>query len=108
MRFRRELLKGCMTTLILAALRDRPQYANELRKTILERSVGAFAIPSGSIYPCLHRLEKKGLLISREEGLVRVYLLTKKGGQELEYSLREWRLFSRAMDVTLEGEGTKN
>ncbi|HPA47118.1 MAG TPA: PadR family transcriptional regulator [bacterium] len=104
MRFRRELLKGCMTTLILSALKDRRQYANELRKTVLQRSAGAFAIPSGSIYPCLHRLEEKGLLCSQEEGMVRVYELTRRGNQELEYSVREWSLFSRAMDVTLGGK----
>ena len=105
MRFRRELLKGNLRTLILQVLSDRPQYANEIRRTLEERSAGAFSIPEGSIYPILHRLEDKGLIESEQQeetGLkVRVYRLTPEGEKELQYCLREWRMFSRAMDVAL-------
>ena len=101
MKFRRELLKGNLTTLILHSLLLRPQYANELRKTLQERSAGAFSVPEGSIYPVLHRLEGKGMIISGAKDAVRVYRLTPKGKQELDYSLREWKLFKRAMDITL-------
>ena len=102
MRFRRELLKGCLTTLILNALSGRPQYANELRKTLEESSAGAFSIPEGSIYPILHRLEDKGWITSElNENGTRVYRVSPLGKKELEYGLREWRLFSRAMDITL-------
>ena len=104
MRFRRELLKGSLTTLILQALSLRPQYANEIRKTLQERSAGAFSVPEGSIYSLLHRLESKGLISSEQNDTVRIYGLTAKGRKELEYSLREWRLFCRAMDITLGGE----
>ena len=104
MRFRRELLKGNLTTLILHTLSLRPQYANELRKTLQERSAGAFSVPEGSIYPVLHRLESKGLIASEPKDTVRVYQLTAKGEKELHYSLREWKLFCRAMDIALTGE----
>lgn len=105
MRFRRELLKGNLTTLVLRVLSDRPQYANQIRRTLKQRSAGAFSIPEGSIYPILHRLEDKGLIVSeqREEAgvTVRVYRLTPDGEKELQYSVREWWVFSRAMDVAL-------
>jgi DNA-binding PadR family transcriptional regulator len=108
MRFRRELLKGNLATLILWVLRDQPQYANQIRRTLERRSAGAFSIPEGSIYPILHRLERKGLIVSehKEEtgAVVRVYRLTPGGEKELQYCLREWRMFSRAMDVALSGD----
>lgn len=108
MRFRRELLKGNLTTLILHVLSDRPGYASEIRRALKERSAGAFSIPEGSIYPTLHRLENKGLVVSEQkekEGLnVRVYRLTPEGEKELQYCLREWRMFSRAMEVALNDE----
>ena len=108
MRFRRELLKGSLTTLILQVLSEKPQYANQIRRTLEQRSAGAFSVPEGSIYPILHRLEKKGMIVSEyreEEGVTfRIYRLTSEGNKELEYCLREWKMFSRAMDVALSGE----
>ncbi len=105
MRFRRELLKGCLRTLILRVLADQPSYANKIRRILDEQSAGAFQIPEGTIYSVLHRLEDKGLIASepREDGM-KVYRLTGEGKRELEYSLREWRMFSRAMDVALGGK----
>ncbi len=102
MRFRRELLKGCLRTLILKVLADQPCYANEIRRHLDAKSAGAFQIPEGTIYSVLHRLEDKGLIVSESsESAVRIYKLTEEGKKELEYSLREWQMFSRAMDVAL-------
>lgn len=58
------------------------------------------------MYPALHRLEKAGLLTSRwSEGgrRKRIYELTRRGKGALREQERDWREFSRAVDVVLRG-----
>ena len=59
---RNELLRGAMTYLVLAVLRDDEQYGYQIAQHIAARSDGAFAPSEGSLYPALHRLEAEGAL----------------------------------------------
>jgi DNA-binding PadR family transcriptional regulator len=69
------------------------------------RSRGAFALPEGTIYPALHRLERAGLLASGWSNASgrkrRVYKLTARGRRRLDTSKREWNDFASAVDAVL-------
>lgn len=109
MRFDRELLKGHLKVMVLRALEDGPGHAYAMRKWIEEQTLEVFQIPEGTLYPTLHRLEKEGLVesgrVAREKKpAIRQYQLTARGRKTLEESRREWRFFSRAMDLLMNRE----
>jgi DNA-binding PadR family transcriptional regulator len=65
------------------------------------RSDGAFALPEGTVYPALHRLESAGLLASGWDVVAgrrrRIYHLTLAGEAALAEQAAQWREFSGSM-----------
>jgi transcriptional regulator len=102
---RAEALKGHLDALILAVLAEGPLHGYAIIEKLKHRSDGAFALPEGTIYPALHRLEAAGLLSSAwsdgEGRRRRVYQLTRRGRRELGARRSEWRDFSRAVEAVL-------
>jgi PadR family transcriptional regulator len=100
-----EDLKGHLDSLVLAVLAAAPAHGYAVVEELKQRSGGAFALPEGTVYPALHRLERSGLLASRwsEAGgrRRRVYRLTQRGRRRLETRRSEWRAFARAVDSVL-------
>ena len=97
-----QLLKGAMTFLVLAVLRDGEQYGYQVALRIRERSGGAFVPSEGSLYPTLHRLEADGALVATwrdgERGpRRRWYRITPRGVAQLVALEREWLAFSGAV-----------
>jgi DNA-binding PadR family transcriptional regulator len=56
------LTPSCNEALILASLREGPKHGYQLALDIEERSAGAFRFQHGTLYPILHKLEKRGLI----------------------------------------------
>jgi PadR family transcriptional regulator len=102
---RAESLKGHLDALILAVLADGPLHGYAIIDKLKQRSDGTFALPEGTVYPALHRLEAAGLLASEwsdgEGRRRRVYELTRRGQRELGTRRSEWREFSRAVEAVL-------
>src|SRR6266576_4413140 len=102
---RAETLKGHLDFLLLATLADEPAHGYRIIEALKRRSAGAFALPEGTVYPALHRLEQAGLLKSSwAPGTTRrrrVYSLTAKGRRKLGERRAEWGSFSRAIDSVL-------
>ena len=86
--------------LLLASLRTGPAHGYGVINDLKRRSEGAFDLQEGTIYPALHRLERRGLIESDwsiENGRRRrVYRLTPKGEGALEQQTAAWQSFSRA------------
>jgi PadR family transcriptional regulator, regulatory protein PadR len=106
---RRETIRGHLDMLLLAVLRREPGHGYAVIQRLADASHGAFDLPEGTIYPALHRLERKGLLESREvefEGRRRrVYAITSTGREALVEHVDEWRSFSISIGHTLEVAG---
>ncbi len=100
-----EALKGHLDALILAVVAAEPTHGYAIIEELKRRSGGAFALPEGTVYPALHRLERAGLLASSwsEAGgrKRRVYRLTGSGRRELGLRRKEWRSFARAVEAVL-------
>jgi transcriptional regulator len=101
-----EMLKGHLDTMVLAALAAGPQHGYAVIQEIQRRSSGVFALPEGTIYPALHRLEQAGLLASEwttaESGRQRrVYSLTRSGTRALAKRRQVWQRFSEAIGGVL-------
>jgi len=100
-----EELKGHLDGLILAVVAAAPAHGYAIIEELKRRSRGAFALPEGTVYPALHRLERAGLLESGWSASTgrkrRVYKLTRRGRGQLEARKSEWREFARAIDAVL-------
>ncbi len=103
MRYGRELLKGNTEPLLLSLINRQPMYGYQMIKELERRSKGYFTFKEGTLYPALHRLEERGLIIGRWERLAtgqerRYYYITKNGRRALEEKVTEWRGFTRAVN----------
>jgi DNA-binding PadR family transcriptional regulator len=102
---RTDAVKGYLDLLLLAELDRGAGHGYALIERLRERSSGTFAFPEGTIYPALHRLERGGLLRSEwSTGRARrrrIYSIRRQGRAVLKDHLREWRLFSRAVERVL-------
>jgi len=63
-------------------------------------------VPQGSLYPALHRLENRGLLVAdwkeTETGReAKFYRLTRKGRAQLEMEAASWRRLAEAVGLIL-------
>jgi DNA-binding PadR family transcriptional regulator len=99
-----EALKGHLDALILAVVAAEPIHGYAIIEELKRRSSGTLALPEGTVYPALHRLEAAGMLSSSwSEGARRrrVYRLTRRGRRELGLRRAEWTQFSRAVEAVL-------
>jgi DNA-binding PadR family transcriptional regulator len=104
---RAEVLKGHLDGLLLATLRAGPRHGYAVIEALRAGSDGRFDLPTGTVYPALHRLERAGLVSSRwsvESGRRRrTYALTDAGLRALDAERSQWREFSGAVSALLEG-----
>jgi PadR family transcriptional regulator PadR len=102
-----ETLKGHLDGLLLAIVAAGPAHGYAIIEELARRSGGAFALPEGTVYPALHRLERAGLLSSRWSTDAprrrRVYELTARGCRALGTEREHWRSFATAVDTVLAG-----
>jgi DNA-binding PadR family transcriptional regulator len=101
---RSEALKGHLDSLILAVVASGPMHGYAIIEELKRRSGGSLALPEGTVYPALHRLEGAGLLTSSwSDGARRrrVYRLTRSGRRELGIRRSEWRDFAATIEAVL-------
>jgi PadR family transcriptional regulator len=103
-----QVLKGHLDTLLLAALADGPRHGYAIKEALREGSGGRFDLPTGTIYPALHRLEDAGL-IAGDWSIVdgrrrRTYRLTPAGTKRLHTERSSWQEFAAAVTGLLEAK----
>jgi PadR family transcriptional regulator, regulatory protein PadR len=104
MSIRAEELKGHLDSLILAVVSSEPLHGYAVIEELKRRSGGALALPEGTVYPALHRLERSGLLSSAWSDAGRrrrVYQLTPRGRRELGERRESWRVFATTVEAVL-------
>ena len=101
----KSLISGSTAMLLLKLLSEKDMYGYEMIETLRQRSENVFELKAGTLYPLLHSLEEKGLLVVYEQefgGKVRKYYsLTKQGGKLLEKKTEEWKEYSAAVSNVL-------
>ena len=96
------MLQGTLDLLVLQTLRWGPQHGYGIARMIQANSQQALHVETGSLYPALHRLERKKLIaadwkVSENKQRVRVYRLTPGGKKQLAVEQSWWAKFSRAI-----------
>ena len=104
---RADVLQGMLDMLILKTLAAAPLHGYAIAQRINRTSRALVEVPQGSLYPALHRLERRGLLaagwVDTDTGRrARVYRLTRKGRTELGREIAGWQRLSQAIDWILE------
>lgn len=107
MRVDKELSKGSHELILLKLLGRKDMYGYQLIQEMSLLSEQAFEMSQGSLYPFLHALERKGLIISysQPEGKRerRFYHLTDGGREALVEKEAQWGRYIRAMEQILKG-----
>lgn len=99
---RLELLQGTLEMMILRTLLLGPSNGYQIAKSIEQMSDQVLQIDHGSLYPALHRLEKRGWLaakwsVSDTGRKARLYRLTAAGRKQLLQEQTKWERLTRAI-----------
>jgi len=90
-----ELPQGTLDLLILRTLQLEPQHGWAVGARLRQISGDALRIPQGSLYPALHRLERRGWIrakwgLSENNRRSRYYELTALGRRQLDAEVTAW------------------
>jgi transcriptional regulator len=102
-RTRTELLQGTLDMLILRTLLFGPAHGHEIARHIQNTTDDVLKLEHGSLYPALHRLERKGWLASkwdthRERNReCKYYRLTPAGRKQLDAAESKWKRLQQAI-----------
>ena len=101
-----DLVRGALEPVILEVIAGGATYGYEIAKAIERASDGRLLAQEGTLYPALHRLEKRGLLeaewdLSPEGRQRKHYRLTAAGRKERQALRKEWTEFTRTVNLIL-------
>jgi transcriptional regulator len=104
---RRELPQGTLDLLILKTLSLEPQHGWAISERLQQVSKGVVHVQQGSLYPSLHRLERRGWIKakwapSENNRQAKYYELTRAGRKQLEADTTSWRTLSRTIGQILD------
>lgn len=103
-----ELPQGTLELLILRTLAGGPRHGWDITERIQQVSSDALRVKQGSLYPALHRMERRGLLKahwgpSESNRRAKYYELTRRGRSQLEAGTSGWTQLTVAVGKVLEG-----
>src|SRR3954447_21396086 len=103
---RSDLLQGTLDMLILKVIALGPTHGYAIAQRLQQMSGAVLQVQQGSLYPALHRLEKRRWLraewATSETGReARFYTLTRLGRQQLEEQRANWDRLSSAVTAVL-------
>jgi len=101
-----DLPQGTLELLILRMLALGPQHGWAISERIKQMSQHALQVQQGSLYPALHRLERRGWIAARwrtseNNRRAKYYDLTATGRRQLEAEAKEWRRLIAAIELVL-------
>src|SRR5919197_1523723 len=101
-----DLLQGTLDVLILKIVALEPLHGYGIAHRIRQISRDVLQVQQGSLYPALHRLEKRGWLRAEwgeaETGReAKFYSLTRLGRKQLEAETANWDRLSEAVTLIL-------
>ena len=102
-----DLPQGTLDLLILRTLSLEPLHGWAVSERIQQISSDVLRVQQGSLYPALHRLERRGWIKARwgtseNNRRAKFYELTKAGRRELEIEQDAWQKLTAAVSQILE------
>jgi PadR family transcriptional regulator len=102
-----DLPQGTLDLLLLKTVALEPQHGWAVAQRLHQISSATLQIRQGSLYPALHRLERRGWIkaewrISDQGRRAKYYALTRRGRGQLEREVALWRRLSAAVADVLD------
>jgi PadR family transcriptional regulator, regulatory protein PadR len=102
-------LQGTLAMLILRTLQWGPSHGYGIVQALRTQSGEILQLETGSLYPALHRLERRGWVTSdwkqtESNQRARCYSLTAAGRKELQDDLDRWKQMVDVIGRILHGE----
>lgn len=102
-----DLPQGTLDLLILRTLATEPKHGWAISERVQEISSDVLRIQQGSLYPALHRLERRGWIkprwgTSENNRRAKYYELTRSGRKQLELEKSLWRRLTTAVGQILD------
>jgi PadR family transcriptional regulator PadR len=102
-----DLPQGTLDLLILRTLALGPKHGWAISERILQVSSKVLQVQQGSLYPALHRLERRGWIkphwgLSDNNRRAKYYELTRTGRKQLQAEELEWKKLAAAVAQVLE------
>ena len=102
-----DLPQGTLDLLILKALSLEPMHGWAISERIQQVSRAALQIPQGSLYPALHRLERRGWIkaewgASDNNRKAKYYQLTAAGRKQLGAETDAWQRLTSAVSLVMD------
>jgi transcriptional regulator len=106
---RLDLPQGTLDLLILKALSLEPMHGWAITERLRQVSRALLQVPQGSIYPALHRLERRGWIAaewrpSDNNRKAKYYELTRLGKKQLTAETQQWARLTTAVGFVLDME----
>ncbi|HEX6132362.1 MAG TPA: PadR family transcriptional regulator [Longimicrobiales bacterium] len=103
---RLDLPQGTLDLLILKALSPGRRHGWSISERIHEVSREVLQVPQGSLYPALHRLERRGWIrsewgASENNRRAKYYELTRAGRKQLAAETAAWEKLTKAVSLVL-------
>lgn len=100
------LLQGTLDVLVLKAVSWGPAHGYGVARWLQDVTDDALRIEEGSLYPALHRLEKRGYVeatwgLSENKRKAKYYRITSRGRQQLKQEASSWSAFAAAVAKVL-------
>jgi DNA-binding PadR family transcriptional regulator len=94
---RADELRGHLDAVLLSVIDDAPAHGYAIVEALRVRSGGSLDLPTGTVYPALHRLERAQLISSTWSTVDgrkrRTYVVTEHGKRVLSEERSAWRTF---------------
>src|SRR6202162_3836610 len=102
-----DLPQGTLDLLILKTVALGPQHGWAISERIQQISRDVLQVQQGSLYPALHRLERRGWIkaewgVSENNRKAKYYRLTRAGRRQFEAEAGAWRKLSVAVGQVLD------
>ena len=102
-----DLPQGTLDLLILKTLTLEPRHGWAISERLHQISAATLNIRQGSLYPALHRLERRGWIkaswgTSDNNRRAKYYELTKRGRARLDQEIAAWRKLSAVVSQVIE------
>jgi len=102
-----DILQGTLDMLVLQTLSRSTMHGYEVSRWIRETTHEALLVEEGSLYPALHRMEKRGWIqsewgTSENNRKAKYYSLTEEGRRQLQIESSGWERLTEAISKIMQ------
>jgi transcriptional regulator len=101
-----DLVQGTLDMLVLKALEEGALHGYAIARRIQQASNDCLQVEEGSLYPALHRMERRGWIeaewgLSQTNRKAKYYRLTPAGRRQLQAEIAKWNRLVEAISGVL-------